>query len=350
MAAADQRRHVLRLARQRAIERRQRLARRALRASATIAERRRRRLELCGDAFSAARELALGVAQVVGLQVLPAAIDARRAAPAVRFGGTAGNDEVRMTRRGHDRRRRRAWRTHARAISSQHDDDAPAPAGCQARRALRAVPRHDVADDLRHQPARQSASRSTRSPALVVAVHAAVAVDPAEPLGLYRLMRDPARCARAADRARAAAATVSSSSSHPCAGRRRNQQRRRDRPRPARRRSSASSRSHLVVDLERAARRSRRLPRARGVTAATCRSRSGIRRVDHVQHQVGVGRLLERGAKRRHQRVRQAIDESDRVADSSSSRRSGSRTLPDQRIERDEQRVRGLGVRPSSAG
>ena len=40
----------------------------------------------------------------------------------------------------------------------------------------------------------------------------------------------------------------------------------------------------------------------------------GIRRVDDVQHEIRVGGFFERGAKRRDQRVRQAIDEADRVA------------------------------------
>ena len=70
-----------------------------------------------------------------------------------------------------------------------------------------------------------------------------------------------------------------------------------------------------------------------------CRSRSGFDGVDDVQQQVGAGDLLERGAKRRDQRVRQPIDEADRVGDQQLAA-IRQLDLAHQRIERHEQRVR----------
>ena len=64
-----------------------------------------------------------------------------------------------------------------------------------------------------------------------------------------------------------------------------------------------------------------------------------------MQHQVGVGDFLERRAERRDQRVRQPIDEADRVRHQQLAA-VGQPHLPDERIERHEQRVRRLGVRP----
>ena len=52
-----------------------------------------------------------------------------------------------------------------------------------------------------------------------------------------------------------------------------------------------------------------------GSTAAICSSRTGDERVDHVQQQVGVHRLLERRAERGDQVVRQVADEADRVGE-----------------------------------
>ena len=74
----------------------------------------------------------------------------------------------------------------------------------------------------------------------------------------------------------------------------------------------------------------------------------GRRRVDDVQHQVGVGDFLERGAKRRDQRVRQPIDEADGVGHQQLAA-VGQPHLPHQRIERHEQRVRTLRRRRASA-
>jgi hypothetical protein len=73
----------------------------------------------------------------------------------------------------------------------------------------------------------------------------------------------------------------------------------------------------------------------------------GIGGVDDVQQQIGLHHFLERGAERRDQAVRQAIDEADRV------RQQDLRALrePDlaqQRIERDEQRVRDERLLPRS--
>ena len=74
----------------------------------------------------------------------------------------------------------------------------------------------------------------------------------------------------------------------------------------------------------------------------------GRRRVDDVQHEIGLGDFLERRAERRDQRVRQPIDEPDRVRHEQLAA-VGQPHLPDQRVERDEQRVGRLGVRPASA-
>ena len=71
----------------------------------------------------------------------------------------------------------------------------------------------------------------------------------------------------------------------------------------------------------------------------------GRRRVDDVQHEVGFGNLLERGAERGNQRVGEAIDEPDRVRhEQFTAVRQAN--LPDQRIQRDEECVGRLGVRP----
>ena len=61
--------------------------------------------------------------------------------------------------------------------------------------------------------------------------------------------------------------------------------------------------------------------------------------------QIGLGDLLERRPERRHQRVRQPVDESDRVRHEQLApvRQSD---LADERIERDEQRIRRFGIRP----
>ena len=70
----------------------------------------------------------------------------------------------------------------------------------------------------------------------------------------------------------------------------------------------------------------------------------GRRGIDDVQHQIGFGRLFERRAKRGHQRMRQAIDEADRVREQ---QLALIRQLhaADQRIERHEQRVRRHRIR-----
>ena len=109
-----------------------------------------------------------------------------------------------------------------------------------------------------------------------------------------------------------------------------------------RRRSSAEISVDLVVDLD-----ARHFDRADFFEHA----RHGrhvalafrIRRVDHVQHQIGVGGLFERGAKRGHQRVRQPIDEADGVAQQQLAP-IGKVDAPHQRIERDEQRIRRFGI------
>ena len=73
----------------------------------------------------------------------------------------------------------------------------------------------------------------------------------------------------------------------------------------------------------------------------------GRRRIDDVQHQIGLGDLFERRAERRDQRVRQAVDEADGVGDEQLAA-VGQPHLADQRIERHEQRVRRLGVGAAS--
>ena len=65
-------------------------------------------------------------------------------------------------------------------------------------------------------------------------------------------------------------------------------------------------------------------------------------RVDDVQHQVRLGHLFERRAKRRDERVRQPIDESDGVGHQQLPLVRQAH-LPHQRIQRDEQRVRRFG-------
>ena len=52
----------------------------------------------------------------------------------------------------------------------------------------------------------------------------------------------------------------------------------------------------------------------------------GRRRVDHVQHEIGIRDFFERRAKRRDERVRQPVDEPDGVRQRAASRLSGSRT------------------------
>ena len=74
------------------------------------------------------------------------------------------------------------------------------------------------------------------------------------------------------------------------------------------------------------------------------RSRSGAAASITCSDEIGVGGLFERGAERRDQRVRQPVDESDGVGDQQLAA-VGQPHLADQRIERDEQRVRRLGVR-----
>ncbi len=111
----------------------------------------------------------------------------------------------------------------------------------------------------------------------------------------------------------------------------------------SRRRSSGVSCVALVVDLEQ-----RHVGRAdllehladRGHAAVAVRGR----RVDDVQHEIRVGHLLERRAKRRDERVRQPIDEADGVRHEQLAA-VGQPHLADERIERDEQRVRRFRVR-----
>ena len=74
----------------------------------------------------------------------------------------------------------------------------------------------------------------------------------------------------------------------------------------------------------------------------------GIGRVDDVQQQIGLHHFLERGAERRDQAVRQAIDEADRVRQQDL-RPVGQPHLAQQRIERDEQRVRDERFLPREA-
>ena len=64
----------------------------------------------------------------------------------------------------------------------------------------------------------------------------------------------------------------------------------------------------------------------------------GVRRVDDMQHEIGLGHLLERGAERRHERVRQPIDEADRVGHQQLAAIRQPHAAHE-RIERDEQRV-----------
>ena len=78
------------------------------------------------------------------------------------------------------------------------------------------------------------------------------------------------------------------------------------------------------------------------------RSRSGADGIDDMQHQVGVGGLLQRGAEGGDERVRQPIDEADGVGHEQLAA-VGQADLPDQRIERHEQRVGGLGIGAASA-
>ena len=65
----------------------------------------------------------------------------------------------------------------------------------------------------------------------------------------------------------------------------------------------------------------------------------GAGHVDDVQHQVRLGHLLERRAKRRDERVRQPFDEPDRVRQEQPPLVRQAH-LPHQRIERHEQRIR----------
>ena len=144
--------------------------------------------------------------------------------------------------------------------------------------------------------------------------------------------------ARAACRARGARRSSSISSSRPSPVSAEMQQRRRDRAARSRARSPALKQVALVEDVERSARRRRRPRRARGATASMWRSRSGLGRVDDVQQQIRVGDLLERRAERRDERVRQPVDEPDRVRHEQLAP-VGQPHLPDERIERHEQRV-----------
>ena len=74
----------------------------------------------------------------------------------------------------------------------------------------------------------------------------------------------------------------------------------------------------------------------------------GIGGVDDVQQQIGLHDFLERGAERGDQAVRQAIDEADRVRQQDL-RPAGQPHLAQQRIERDEQRVRDERFLPRQA-
>ena len=104
----------------------------------------------------------------------------------------------------------------------------------------------------------------------------------------------------------------------------------------------------LVVDVD-----DRHVRRANFFEDATHRSHVplplGACRIDHVQRQVRLGHLFERRAKRRDKRVRQSIDETHRVGHQQLAR-SRQPHLPDERIERHEQRVRRHGLSHSSAG
>ena len=98
----------------------------------------------------------------------------------------------------------------------------------------------------------------------------------------------------------------------------------------------------LVVDLD-----DRHVGRAHFVEHAAHRGDPPIairrRRIDDVENQIGLGDLLERGAKCRHERVGQPVDESDRVGDEELAA-VGQLDLPDERVERHEQGVGGVGV------
>ena len=74
----------------------------------------------------------------------------------------------------------------------------------------------------------------------------------------------------------------------------------------------------------------------------------GRRGVDDVQQQIGSGDFLERRAERGDQRMRQPLDEADRVGDQQLAP-IRQLHLADQRIERDEQRVRRHRVVAASA-
>ena len=74
------------------------------------------------------------------------------------------------------------------------------------------------------------------------------------------------------------------------------------------------------------------------MTAAIIRSRSGCEASITCRMQVGVGGLLERGAEGGHQRVRQPIDEANRVRHEQLAL-IGQAHAAHQRIERDEERV-----------
>ena len=68
-----------------------------------------------------------------------------------------------------------------------------------------------------------------------------------------------------------------------------------------------------------------------------------------MQDEIGFGDLLERRTKRGDERMRQPVDESDRVGDEQIAA-VGQPHTADQRIERHEQRVRSVGASPASAG
>ncbi len=67
------------------------------------------------------------------------------------------------------------------------------------------------------------------------------------------------------------------------------------------------------------------------------------RRIDHVQRQIRFGHFFQRGAERGDQGMRQSIDESDRIGDEQLAL-IAELDLPDERIERHEQRVGRHGV------
>ena len=99
----------------------------------------------------------------------------------------------------------------------------------------------------------------------------------------------------------------------------------------------------LVEDLDRAARASAPTSVEHGVDGGHPAIAIGRGRVDHVQQQVGLGHFLERRAEGGDQRVRQPIDEADRVGDQ---QLAAIRQLDaaDERIERHEERVRRDGI------